>query len=123
MNIVISSLGINKTGVSSDLDSAKLFIEKSINNQKELIAEILLSNESSSYPLFAEQSSALEKNEFFGYRLVSRVSVPSGTYSLKIGDYKLDDFVIEEQETLIDEHDPVYIIGRKINPIKTEVVA
>jgi len=41
MNIIISSLSeIKKTGTSADLDSAKLFIAKSIENSASLLMNI-----------------------------------------------------------------------------------
>jgi hypothetical protein len=119
MNIVISSLDeIKITGTSSDLDSAKLFIAKSIDDKTSLLSNILLEG-NGFYPLIAVPSTALAKNDFEGYRLTSRINIPNGTYTFRIGALSIESFVVESNETLIDEHEPVYVIGRKINPITT----
>jgi len=62
--------------------------------------------------LIATQKNSLEKNDFYGYQLSSRVSVPNGEYTFKIGNLEIESFIIQGDETLIDEHEPIYIIGR-----------
>jgi hypothetical protein len=81
MNIVISSLTDMKvTGLagSKDLDSAKLFVAKTITDN----VDITLEGNGGSYPLIKTLSSLLEKAEYLGYRLYSRVNIPDGTYSI-----------------------------------------
>lgn len=125
MNIIVSSLSdIKKTGVSSDLDSAKLFISKKIENEElnSLLSNIRLEN-NGIYFLQAVSSVALEKNDYLGYRLYSKVAIPNGSYSFKIGNLVFENFEILGNEELIDQHDPIYVIDRRINPITTTIVA
>lgn len=123
MNIIISSLSeIKKTGTGADLDSAKLFIAKSIENSASLLMNIQLIG-NGIYPLIATQKDSLEKNDFYGYQLNSRVFVPNGEYIFKIGNLEIESFIIQGDKTLIDEHEPIYIIGRQINPIAAQIVA
>ena len=122
MNIIISSLSeIKKTGVSSDLDSAKLFISKLIPNDQ-LLSTIKLEG-NGVYFLTAVPSSSLDKNDYFGYFLTTDTFIPNGTYTFVIGDLSIDSFVLENNEQLIDQHNPIYIIDRKINPVTTTIVA
>lgn len=126
MNIIISSLSeIKKIGTSTDLDSAKLFISKSIleTDRSKMLLNIFLNGNGGTYPLIASQSSSLEKNDYYGYFLNSRVNIEDGTYTFSIDTLSLDGFVILGNEKLIDEHDPIYIIGRQINPVKTQILA
>ena len=125
MNIIISSLSdIKKTGNCTDLDSAKLFISKDIQGED---LNILLSTikliGSGSYYLNAVLNTSLEKNDYFGYRLYSKVPVNNGNYTFEIGSLSIEGFEVQGNEELIDQHDPIYIIDRKINPITTTIVA
>lgn len=123
MNIIISSLSeIKKAGTGTDLDSSKLFIAKSIENSASLLMNIQLIG-NGIYPLIATQKNSLEKNDFYGYQLSSRVSVPNGEYTFKIGNLEIESFIIQGEKTFIDEHEPIYIIGRQINPITAQIVA
>ena len=123
MTIVISSLTDMKvTGLSGskDLDSAKLFISKSISAP----IDITLVNNSGSYPLMKTASSSLEKAEYLGYKLTSRISVPDGTYSvLATGVDAEATLELENNEALTDEHDAILVIGRNINSISTQILA
>ena len=125
MNIIVSSLNdIKKTGICTDLDSAKLFLSKKISNTdlENLLLNIRLQN-NGTYFLIASPSSALEKNDYLGYRLYSKTNIPNGSYSFKIGNLSIENFEVESNEKLIDQHDPIYIIDRKINPVTTTIVA
>lgn len=134
MNIVVSSLkDIKLTGTgnsgSKDLDSAKLFLAKSIEDNSGLLSNIRLTKGEITYPLIAVESPALEKTEYYGFRLTSRTSIPSGFYTFHIGNRNGNEkpleceIEIENNEYLVDEHEAIYIIGRQINPITTQVVA
>lgn len=125
MNIIISSLSeIKKTGVSQDLDSAKLFISKTLSNSEKdrLLSEIKLEG-NGTYFLTAISTPTLDKNDYFGYFLTSDTFIPNGTYTFIIGELKIDSFEVLSNEELIDQHNPIYIIDRKINPITTTIVA
>lgn len=127
MNIIISSLS-KITIVAEeikDFDSAKLFISKSIPNQDKAIFS--LTREDFTYPLKAVKVASLEKNEFYGYRLTTISALNDGSYyfNATFQDEETlvsDAFMIESNDDLIDEHDPVLIIGRKINPVTAEIL-
>lgn len=132
MNIIITSLSADKiaiTGLTTatvDIDSTKLFIQNDVDNQSDIL--IQLQNESSNYPLAKVAVAELDKNEYKGYRLVSDINIPNGVYSIQVLSGSLiitldSQITLENQQYLADEEEPVYVIGRKINPIKTEVVA
>jgi hypothetical protein len=120
MNIVISSLtdmkvtGLN-TG-SKDLDSAKLFVSKTIKDNIDLTLE----GANGTYPLIKTLSNPLEKAEYLGYKLYSRVNVPDGTYSVIATGVDAEvTLELEGNNALTDEHDAILVIGRNINPIST----
>ena len=124
MNIVISSLtdmkvtGLN-TG-SKDLDSAKLFVSKTITDNIDLTLE----GANGTYPLIKTLSNPLEKAEYLGYKLYSRVNVPDGAYSVIATGVDAEvTLELEGNNALTDEHDAVLIIGRNINPISTQILA
>ena len=127
MNIIISSLS-KITIVAEeikDFDSAKLFISKSIPNQDKAIFS--LTREEFTYPLKAVKIDSLEKNEFYGYKLTTISALNDGSYYFNAtfeNEETLvsDALVIESNDDLIDEHDPVLIIGRRINPVTTEIL-
>lgn len=124
MNIVISSLtdmkvtGLN-TG-SKDLDSAKLFVSKTIKDNIDLTLE----GANGTYPLIKTLSKPLEKTEYLGYQLYSRVNVPDGIYSIMATGINAEAALeLEGNNTLTDEHDAILVIGRNINPITTPILA
>ena len=125
MNIVISSLNsIKLTGLqtgSQDLDSAKLFIAKTISEEA---IDITLKKGTETYPLIKTLSPALEKNDYLGYKLSSRIHVPDGMYTISATNISATATVelINNQE-LVDEDDAILVIGRNINPVMTQVVA
>ena len=119
MNIIISSLSeIKKTGVSTDLDSAKLFISKTLSATERDNLE-----GSGTYFLTATVATALLKNEYFGYFLTTDTFVPDGSYTFIAGELQIESFIVENNEQLADQHNPIYIIDRKINPVTSTIVA
>lgn len=124
MNIVISSLNDMKlTGLqtgSHDLDSAKLFIAKSIAED----IDITLTKSGETYPLIKTISSSLEKNDYLGYKLSSRVRVPDGVYTVNASNVTATAVLeLVENQKLTDEDDAILIIGRNINPVTTQILA
>lgn len=126
MNIIISSLDgkieIRKTGVSKDIDSAKLFISTAIENQDSLLSSITLTinkeNKTYCYYLTAIHSESLDKKEYKGYFLISDDYIPTEKekgeiYTLNIGKepYSID-LTLKNDNKLIDQHNPILIHDR-----------
>lgn len=127
MNIIISSPeNIKTTGISTDLDSAKLFISKTLNADQ---INISLTDGTNTYPLIKKPSIGLEKTEYRGFLLSTIVTIPPGVYTVSIefsetnNKITLQDFVITDSQGLIDEHEPILVIGRNINAITTTILA
>lgn len=126
MNIIISSLN-NISVIATDVkdfDSAKLFIAKSIPNQDKALFS--LTKGEFTYPLKATKVNSLEKNEFYGYRLSAVTSLQNGEYTFSAAidkDTLTTSLEIENNNDLIDEHDPVLIVGRRINPVTAEILS
>lgn len=125
MNIIISSLNPIALKITqmeiTDFDSAKLWVHTSLNLQD--IDLTLVFEGQFFYPLTIIKDASLNKNNYNGYRLMSEASLGNGIYSLMINQVLTDyNISISAEESLIDEHEPVYIIGRYINPIKTQIV-
>jgi hypothetical protein len=127
MNIIISSPeNIKTTGISTDLDSAKLFISKTLNADQ---INISLTNGVSTYPLIKRSSIGLEKTEYRGFLLSTVATIEPGTYTVLIefsetnNTRELQNFVITDSQGLIDEHEPILVIGRNINAITTTILA
>jgi hypothetical protein len=123
MNIIISSLSDMKvTGMSQDLDSAKLFIAKSLKEAKAI--DITLTKGGRSYPLIKTKSVLLDKADYWGYTLKSRCAIPDDTYTVTAsGVMATATFIVAGNEELVDENEPIYIIGRNINPVTSQTVA
>lgn len=99
----------------------KLFIDKNISDQDLVLT---LKKDDASYPLTKIISIGLEKDQFNGYRLSSQVSIPDGEYDIFINGIDVKSKVsITDTSSLIDEHEPIYIIGRQINPVTTTILA
>ena len=91
MNIIISSLDECRltfpNGDSSspiDLDSIRLWVEKSLDQESTNIRLAGESNENS-YTLTKILDTKLEKNNYYGYRLESERSIPEGIYMVFVG--------------------------------------
>jgi hypothetical protein len=68
----------------------------------------------------------LDKQNYFGYRLTSDRPIPANSYMLSVNGNWMDGsglYYYASQQVLADEHSPIYIIGRKIDLITTQIVA
>lgn len=127
MNIIIESLNsIRLTGTSTDLDSAKLFVHKSIDNAEQIIISLIDASQQE-YVLDKTLFKELEKTYYLGYQLTPTCNIPAGTYSIKASrdnlNLLLPEVRISETNALIDEHEPTRITGRKIGPVDTKIIA
>lgn len=136
MNIIISSLntdGLKITGSDTDIDLAKLFIAKDLNITPLRIELSTVKTEDGltstiTYPLSIIESLSLNKDLFNGYELSAKTSIPLDSYNIKFYIQGQDNPIVfatllNIENGLVDEHEPVYIIGRQINPVKTQIVA
>lgn len=130
MNIIISSLdanGIHFTGPieAVDIDSLKLFISKKIKNTDSILIELV--GNQLTYVIEKVRKTSLEKNDYYGFQLLSRVPVLNDSYQVVIK-YNDDSIpcgtiTVENKQQLEDEHDPVLVVGRKIGEITSPIVA
>lgn len=133
MNIIISSLntdGMKVVGTgTTDIDYAKLFVANELNV---IPTKIELFFEDIFYSLAIVSSNTLNKENFKGYRLLSKTSIPLHEYQVKVyfttlAKSSIDPVAFTEvlaiNNGLVDEHEPIYINGRQINPITTPIVA
>lgn len=132
MNIIISSLdanGMKVTGASqADINSAKLFIAKSL-NVTPLRLELILDNFIYSLKITANPS--YDKANFYAYGLSAAYSIPLDNYKIKLyyqGITRANESLILEDEVALmndleDEHTIFAISDRTIARITTQIIA
>lgn len=144
MNIIISSLnvdGIKITGnTGSDINFIKVFVSKELSIIPKRIDVSRNTNLDSSglastitYPIALIRTEGFDKDDYFAYILTAKTSIPLSTYVINfvyassLEQIEQEEFVkVGEQEIsnlLEDEHEPIFINGRQINPVTTPIVA
>ena len=126
MNIIIESLSsVRQTGSSHDFDSLKIFISKSITEAESMTFTLQNIDNNNLYPIEKIKVKSLEKNNYFGYSVSSEFWIPAGRYRLlsapSVPQATFD--IIVDDSTLIDEHEPILVIGRRINTVNTPIIA
>ena len=109
------------------IDSSKLFIAKKIHSHNTVDIRLKAPN-GETYNLIKTLKTEWEKIEFLGYKLASLVNIPAGIYTIEvycenIVTASLSDVKIAEMDALVDEHEPAYVLGRKITGVKNIIVA
>lgn len=132
MNIIISSLdanGMKVTGASqADINSAKLFIAKSL-NVTPLRLELIL--DSFIYSLNITASPSYDKANFYAYGLSAAYSIPFDNYKIKLyyqGTTRANESLALEDEVALmndleDEHTIFAISDRTIAKVTTQIIA
>ena len=132
MNIIISSLdanGMKVTGASqADINSAKLFIAKSL-NVTPLRLELILDN--FVYSLNVTSSPSYDKASFYAYGLSASYSIPLDNYKVKLyyqSKAKVNESLALEDtialmNNLEDEHIIFAISDRTIAKVTTQIIA
>lgn len=139
MNIIISSLTSEDVRIvgngSYDIDYLKVFISKTLEitpASLELAYTTIESDMAKTYKYSLKLIKAphYDKDNYYAYQVNSICSIPEYAYNITFK------YITQEQEqnllfsetltvfnALEDEHEPVMIIGRNINPVTTTIVA